>query len=403
LHFLINDGATLWFSAIVGSASTANLTNTRLALALANSSFSSSNYSYVINNEGPQAGVGVGFTFGRLTDETTASANGKFAATLFRDPSFGTSGFSGNIIANAPATALAVGQTRLIVAKITWGATSDTIETYEPDSTLALGQPASTLTVNVNHSTFDTLTFARGEATLLDEIRFGPTYQSVLTGNTAMLTDTTPPTPASAFLMPPQPSSGLALQMTAVTAYDPHGVEYRFICTAGGGPTSAWQTSPSYTTTALQPGAAYSYAVQTRDLSPARNESALSSSLTARIPAAYAHWQSSNAATASAADDHDADGVPNGIEYFLGGNTATTGFTALPPVTPSGITWTRSNRYPGLYGADYLIETTTDLTGPWTPEPLGSNVIVTGNTLQYLFPPSNPLNRRFVRLKVLLP
>ena len=34
---------------------------------------------------------------------------------------------------------------------------------------------------------------------------------------------------------------------------------------------------------------------------------------------------------------HDCDGVPNGIEHFLGGTANPTGFTQLPGVTDSGV------------------------------------------------------------------
>ena len=46
----------------------------------------------------------------------------------------------------------------------------------------------------------------------------------------------------------------------------------------------------------------------------------------------YASWQSTNSTTQGLDGDHDNDGVPNGIEYFLGGDTNTTGFTPLPGV-----------------------------------------------------------------------
>ncbi|MEI6606341.1 MAG: glycine-rich domain-containing protein, partial [Verrucomicrobiota bacterium] len=50
-------------------------------------------------------------------------------------------------------------------------------------------------------------------------------------------------------------------------------------------------------------------------------------------PGSYAAWASTSGATGQTMDqDHDHDGVPNGIEYFLGGNTNTTGFTTLPGV-----------------------------------------------------------------------
>ena len=277
---LLNDGATLWFSAVVGTDISANMTNMRLGFALATSSFSTGSYQYYITNAG---GNGLGFTFGRL-DAGEGSVNGKFAATRFRDSTFGTSGWDGNVIGSVPPTYLGGGQKRLIVGKLIWGASSDTIELYEPDTALNLGTPRSTLTVNVNQAAFDTLTFCRSERITLDEIRFGGNYHSVLVGSVTMTADTTPPTPNPAsFQIPPIVSSSSTIDMVATAAYDPNGVEYYFTCT-GAGADSGWQASPSYTATALTPGVAYSYTAKSRDLSPARNESTASPAASATIP-----------------------------------------------------------------------------------------------------------------------
>ncbi|MBK8037926.1 MAG: HEAT repeat domain-containing protein [Verrucomicrobiaceae bacterium] len=470
---LLNDGATLWFSAVVGTASTLNMTNMRLCVALANSQFSGGNFQYHIINEGPQLGSGIGFTFGRLNDGVS-TVNGKVCATQFRDSTFGTSGFSGNVLGTVPPSFLTAGQRRLIVGKITWGATSDTIELYEPDTSLALGNPTSTLTVNVNQSTFDTLTFSRGEAITLDEIRFGGNYHSVLIGSAAMTADTTPPVPnPPSFHTPPVVTDASSITMTAATAFDPNGVQYFFTCTSGSGHHSGWQSSPSYTDTGLTPGT-YSYTVSTRDLSPAQNLSTTSAAASATIsavpavpsvalmlqstgqsvltsagftigsvqpgysatvphgliisqtpageqnagwgssvnltvsayfPPTFASWQSINAASGGATGDHDHDGVPNGIEYFLTGPYLNpNGLTQLPAIAhQSGtlsITWPKGPDYTGTYGTDFIIESSDTLIGAWTPETIGGNVILSGNNFIYTFPAST---RRFVRLKVMGP
>lgn len=117
----------------------------------------------------------------------------------------------------------------------------------------------------------------------------------------------------------------------------------------------------------------------------------------------FTTWQTLNGTTGTFSDDHDNDGVPNGIEYFLGGNANTTGQTPLPAITNTNgtlsITWTKGPSHPGVYGTDYLIETNTTLTGTWTSETLGGNVTINGNAITYTFPASG--DRRFVRLKVL--
>jgi serralysin len=121
----------------------------------------------------------------------------------------------------------------------------------------------------------------------------------------------------------------------------------------------------------------------------------------------FTTWQTLNGATGTIAADHDNDGVPDGIEYFVGGpNGNTTGQTTLPSIINSSgtlsITWIKGTGYPGVYGSDYLIETTTTMTGTWTPETVGVNVTLTGNNVTYTFPAAAG-NRRFVRLKVMAP
>jgi len=176
---LLNDGATLWFSVIMGYGTGGNVTNARLAFALANSGFSGGNGQYFITDDGSQLGSGVGVTLGRF------DINGRVVATQFRDATRGTSLFEGNIFGNVPSSSISGGQHRLVIGKITWGAGSDLIELYEPDTNLNLGPVTSSLVVNVDQSTFDTLTFSRGDVVTLDEIRFGANLQDVIGVDTA--------------------------------------------------------------------------------------------------------------------------------------------------------------------------------------------------------------------------
>jgi autotransporter-associated beta strand protein len=121
------------------------------------------------------------------------------------------------------------------------------------------------------------------------------------------------------------------------------------------------------------------------------------------LTATFATWQSLNGTSGSITVDHDNDGVPDGIEYFLGGTSNTTGQTVLPGITNTSgtlsITWTKAATYLGIYGTDFVIETSTTLTGTWTTETVGGNVTLNGNAFTYTFPASG--DRRFVRLKVL--
>jgi hypothetical protein len=69
---------------------------------------------------------------------------------------------------------------RLVVGRITWGATEDTIDIFLPDTNLNLGPVHSTLTVDVDQSGYDTISFARGDKVVMDEIRFGASFESVI-------------------------------------------------------------------------------------------------------------------------------------------------------------------------------------------------------------------------------
>jgi hypothetical protein len=118
----------------------------------------------------------------------------------------------------------------------------------------------------------------------------------------------------------------------------------------------------------------------------------------------YASWKSKNQTSGTICEDHDTDGVVNGIEYFLvGPNGISTGPTTLPSVVKDGtlmrVTYTKAADYAGVYGTDFRVETSTTLQNPWTPEPLGTHVTISGNQIIYTFPPPY-LDKFFVRLWV---
>ena len=121
--------------------------------------------------------------------------------------------------------------------------------------------------------------------------------------------------------------------------------------------------------------------------------------------ATFTTWQTANSSAGAFTADHDNDGVANGIEYFIGGSSNTTGQTPLPSIIDTAgtlrITWTKSSSYPGTYGTNFTVETTDTLTGTWTTETLGVNVTITGNQVRYTFPAGD--TRKFVRLKVVGP
>ena len=120
----------------------------------------------------------------------------------------------------------------------------------------------------------------------------------------------------------------------------------------------------------------------------------------------FSAWQSANSTTEGFEGDHDNDGVDNGVEFFLGGATDTTGFTPLPGVTTTGgvssVTWTKATTYGGTYGTDFWVETSATLAPPWTPETVGGNVTITvdevnGDQVKFTFPAGT---KNFARLRV---
>ena len=118
-------------------------------------------------------------------------------------------------------------------------------------------------------------------------------------------------------------------------------------------------------------------------------------------PVGFAAWKTMNGTSQTFEQDHDNDGVKNGIEYFLGGTASTTGFTPLPGVTNSAgilsVTWIKAASYTGMYGTDFIVETAPTLSGPWTTQTLGAAVTITGNAVKYTFP-AGPTD--FARIKV---
>jgi methionine-rich copper-binding protein CopC len=93
--------------------------------------------------------------------------------------------------------------------------------------------------------------------------------------------DTTAPAPnPMTFASPPTAADSSSIAMTATTASDPSGVEYRFnnVTLATSSP---WQDSPVYTATGLSSATSYTFTVQARDKSPAQNTTTASASASA--------------------------------------------------------------------------------------------------------------------------
>jgi autotransporter-associated beta strand protein len=124
--------------------------------------------------------------------------------------------------------------------------------------------------------------------------------------------------------------------------------------------------------------------------------------------AGYSAWATLNGAGVNFNEDHDNDGVDNGTEYFIGGTAGnTTGFTPLPGVTNTlgvlSVTYTKAATYTGVYGTDYVVETSSTLADPWTPQladptPDFTVTFPSANEVRYTFPAGT---KQFARLKVI--
>jgi len=105
----------------------------------------------------------------------------------------------------------------------------------------------------------------------------------------------------------------------------------------------------------------------------------------------YDSWASDNGATGQTPEeDHDNDGVENGIEYFMGQTGSS--FTVMPGLDETNtITWPKGAGFLGTW----QVQTSPDL-GTWT------NVVGTdnGSSVSYLLPSGAPGGKSFVRLLV---
>jgi autotransporter-associated beta strand protein len=102
-------------------------------------------------------------------------------------------------------------------------------------------------------------------------------------------------------------------------------------------------------------------------------------------------WQMANNTSQSFSGDLDGDGVTNGIEYFLHGTGDSSGADVFASVISSvgnpSVTWTKASTYPGTYGTDFVVQTSsTSASGPWTSQTAGSNLVLNGNSVKYIFP-----------------
>lgn len=203
---LLEDGATLWVSVVMGYGAGGSPSNARLALALGNAQFNKEKANYWIDDSEGLVGSGVGLKLCRVED-----INGRVVATQFKDEASGDF-TSGNNDGNWTGEGLEIeaGEHALYVLKIQWGESSvspEVLTVYRPNLNLEIGEPVSLLTdFTVDQKSYDTLSFARGDSVVLDEIRMGASLADVLPAD---------PTPPSFVVLKPHGrQGGFPMRMT---------------------------------------------------------------------------------------------------------------------------------------------------------------------------------------------
>ncbi len=229
--------------------------------------------------------------------------------------------------------------------------------------------------------------------------------------------DVTIAPPAPSLLTATASNGQVALSWTAATGATAYNVKR---ATTNGGPYTLIGTASgtSYTDTALTNGTPYFYVTSaTTTVSGTVGESPDSNQATATPGSPYASWAANAAQGLSAGvndgpmDDPDHDGIPNLLEFVLGGNPMAASRTILPVLTHNGGVWafeydrSAASIPPGTI---QVVEYGSDLAG-WTgvtiPATTSGSVTVTPGSssdhIQVAIP--SPGARIFVRLKGIQP
>ena len=107
----------------------------------------------------------------------------------------------------------------------------------------------------------------------------------------------------------------------------------------------------------------------------------------------FGSWASANAPGQTASQDHDGDGVPNGVEYFMGESGSS--FTTNPQPVGGVITWPRGA---DANGVTFKVLSSTDLA---TWEDVTASAVSNPTSVSYTLPSGQ--GKRFVRLEVTAP
>lgn len=185
---LLADGATLWFS-FIADFTGQNITNTVYHFALGTDDlFWTDPYVYADWNTMANNGQGIGVTLPRdWYNDPDIGWEGRayLRAAYWQDDGEVPANGRGELHQSGNGT-LALNSTdearALIVGKVDWTSSGETITLYAADDALDIGTPVVSLTTstNLDNASFDTLSFLFKNGPEIDEIRFGATVGDVL-------------------------------------------------------------------------------------------------------------------------------------------------------------------------------------------------------------------------------
>lgn len=208
---LMGNGATLWFSVVMKNAPD-SIANVDFSLSLGTDAFlnfvSGSGGTFG-NRRDLASGQGIGVSFLNVN-----STSGRVQGAYWKDDGDADS-YANRVLFNT-STYMNVSASILIVGRIDWGAddlANETLTLYAPDADLNLGTAilGATAIPAFNQSAFDTVAFQLKGGAIIDEIRFGATYQAAV----GLLT--TPPSQAKTALMDFGSASGLVTSSGGLT------------------------------------------------------------------------------------------------------------------------------------------------------------------------------------------
>jgi autotransporter-associated beta strand protein len=115
----------------------------------------------------------------------------------------------------------------------------------------------------------------------------------------------------------------------------------------------------------------------------------------------FSAWALANAPGQTIDQDHDGDGVPNGVEFFMGLSGSSFTANPAPDASTHVISWPKGGSYTGIYGTDYVIQISSDLgiVEDWADVPAG-NVTIDGDSVDYDLDTAPNGVRKFARLAV---